>query len=383
MGEKLKGTALLKWLFIGVPPSPGSAMSEAIETPAQRCSSESLASSAPGDSRPLLNKYLLFIALGSLLLALNSQGATNACLLRLRQGHRMPPRTGLRTNLPALGARTNAAFLSQTRAAGSTNAASRTNALAARQNAASKAESRFGATLKRLEANRAFYPAVVGIAVCLGALFLARAFTTKKAEPSLAPSPGPKPTAKPTPKPGSTTFHSCNVLEVGAQARQVWQFEARGGGFVLNREHTALDGESLPARIVGKDWRALFQRKLNVAWLPPENVFLRVAQFPKSDFNETLAMVELQLEKLSPMPVAQVCWSFHSLPHADANQQTVIVMVVARSTLQIVSNCLCWINCKPPPLLRTAPGSTPIPPVGRIPRWWPGGMVACSKISTC
>src|SRR5437868_1037999 len=106
-------------------------MSEAIETPAQRCSSESLASSAPGDSRPLLNKYLLFIALGSLLLALNSQGATNALPL--------PPRTGLRTNLPALGARTNAAFFSQTRAAGSTNAASRTNALAARQNAASKA----------------------------------------------------------------------------------------------------------------------------------------------------------------------------------------------------------------------------------------------------
>jgi hypothetical protein len=187
--------------------------------------------------------------------------------------------------------------------------------------------------LKRLEANRAFYPALVGIAVCLGALFLARAFTTKKPEANLTPSPAVKVAPKPTLKAGSAV-HSCNVLEVGPQARQLWQFEARSGGFVLNREHTALDGESLPSRIVSKDWRALFQRKLNVAWLPPENVFLRVAQFPKSDFNETLAMVELQLEKLSPMPVAQVCWSFHSLPHADSNQQTVIVMVVARTIVE-------------------------------------------------
>jgi hypothetical protein len=52
---------------------------------------------------------------------------------------------------------------------------------------------------------------------------------------------------------------------------------------------------------------------LNVAWLPPENVFLCVIELPKSSFEETFAMVELQLEKLSPMPVAQIVWTIHVL----------------------------------------------------------------------
>ena len=33
-----------------------------------------------------------------------------------------------------------------------------------------------------------------------------------------------------------TRWHSCNVLRVGAEARQIWQFDARNGGFVLNRD---------------------------------------------------------------------------------------------------------------------------------------------------
>ena len=103
---------------------------------------------------------------------------------------------------------------------------------------------------------------------------------------------------------------------------------------MLNREQTSFAGEPLPARLITKDWRSLWQRKLNVAWLPPERVFLRVAQFPASDFDETLAMVELQLEKLSPMPVTQIVWSIHVLPHAEGNLQTVIVMIVSRNEVE-------------------------------------------------
>ena len=86
--------------------------------------------------------------------------------------------------------------------------------------------------------------------------------------------------------------------------------------------------------MVAKDWRSLFQRKLNVAWLPAEHVFLRVAQFPLSDFKETLSMVELQLEKLSPIPVAQIVWSIDVLPHPSGNMQTVIVLIVARNVVE-------------------------------------------------
>jgi hypothetical protein len=95
-----------------------------------------------------------------------------------------------------------------------------------------------------------------------------------------------------------------------------------------------LEGESLPRHIIAKDWRSLFQRKLNIAWLPPEKVFLRVTQLPRSDFDETLAMVELQLERLSPMPVAQIVWSVHLLPHTESNLQTAVVMMVERSAVE-------------------------------------------------
>jgi hypothetical protein len=43
---------------------------------------------------------------------------------------------------------------------------------------------------------------------------------------------------------------------------------------------------------------------------------------PKSNFEETFAMVELQLEKLSPMPVTQIVWTIHILSrYSDPSRQ--------------------------------------------------------------
>jgi hypothetical protein len=190
-----------------------------------------------------------------------------------------------------------------------------------------------------MAANRAFYPAVGVICLCLGlaVVLVVRLLKAKgaKADKTAQPETALKVAAKPAKrKPGNATISSCNVLQVGVQSQQLWQFDARGRGFVLNREQTSATGEALPAKLITKDWRALWQRKLNVAWLPPERVFLRVAQFPTSDFDETLAMVELQLEKLSPMPVTQIVWSIQILPHAEGNLQTVIVLIVSRNEVE-------------------------------------------------
>jgi len=184
-----------------------------------------------------------------------------------------------------------------------------------------------------LPSNPLFVPVVIGVVVCLALLLVYRSLKSKtpKEEKGLVTvSKG----AVVKRKAKAAAVHTCNVLEVGPEARQVWEFGAHGKGFALNRQQTCLDGEPLPAKMVGKSWSSLFQPKLNVAWLPPEHVFLRAAQFPRSDFEETLAMVELQLEKLSPMPVAQIVWSIHILPHPEGNLQTVIVMIVARSVVE-------------------------------------------------
>ncbi len=192
------------------------------------------------------------------------------------------------------------------------------------------------ATYKSLRASKAFWPVVLGVAAGLvaAAVFLSKLLKAKAGQtkvvvtemqtPSLAGRPARKP----------ATIHVCNVLQVGAEARYLWQFDAQNVGFALNRQQTSLPGEALPKHLIGKSWRSLFQRKLNVAWLPPEQVFLRVVHLPRSEFGETLSMVELQLEKLSPIPVTQIVWSIQVLSHAQETLQTVIVMIVARDVVE-------------------------------------------------
>ena len=253
---------------------------------------------------------------------------------------RLPPGVGRDNALPARAARA-AALPAGNRAIARTNAPAAMARSGTGTNATPTlgAEAGFAGRLRALRTNPAFYPALgaVGLCLCLAVVLLIRLFKAKaaKADQAAKPEAAAMAAAKPArKKAGKATIHSCNVLQVGAQARQLWQFDARGRGYALNREQTSSAGEPLPARLVAKDWRSLWQRKLNIAWLPPEQVFLRVAQFPVSDFDETLAMVELQLEKLSPMPVTQIVWSIHVLPHAEGNLQTVIVMIVARNTVE-------------------------------------------------
>src|SRR5882672_7929902 len=126
-------------------------------------------------------------------------------------------------------------------------------------------------------------------------------------------------------------WHSCNVLQPGSQVRNLWQFSATGSRFTLQREETKLPNESLPSAVVSKDWQTLFKPRLNIAWLPADKVFLRVIQLPRSDPAETQSMVEFQLEKLSPLPVAQVVWGFELLPQSTGEMRTAVVIIVARS----------------------------------------------------
>jgi len=138
-------------------------------------------------------------------------------------------------------------------------------------------------------------------------------------------------------------WHSCNVLYLAPDAKRLWQFDAKGRGFALKREQRVPHTEPLPASQVNKSWSSLWQPKLNVAWLPSESVFLRVVELPAASADETFSMVELQLEKLSPIPTTQIVWTMqvlgtHQSPaKADGTMeslQSVIVVVAARSTVE-------------------------------------------------
>ena len=235
---------------------------------------------------------------------------------------------GAKTNnsaqLPRPGARTNAVPILAGSRAKTNNTASLST---------TNRSSRLPDSIQRWRSSPYFYPALIGVIVCVLVLFIARKFKPKPAAAAKANLPV-IPSKLGSRNGTGGAISACNVLEVGPQARQVWQFDARGAKYVLTREQTCLENDALPVHMIGKDWRSLFQRKLNIAWLPPESVFLRVTQLPRSDFNETLAMVELQLEKLSPMPVAQITWSIHILPRVEAELQTVVVMLVERRVVE-------------------------------------------------
>jgi hypothetical protein len=132
----------------------------------------------------------------------------------------------------------------------------------------------------------------------------------------------------------NSSLHSCNVLEVTPEARHLWRFSVGDGEVTLSTEQRTILPDPLPAKLVAKDWRTLWQRKLNIAWLPADQVFLRVVHLPASDFPELLSMVEFQLEKLSPVPVNQIVWSVELLPHHLENMQAVVVIIAARNMVE-------------------------------------------------
>ncbi len=130
-------------------------------------------------------------------------------------------------------------------------------------------------------------------------------------------------------------WHICNILEAGQAERRLWQFEAHKDRFVLKERVEVADKKPLPSSLVGKSWSWLWRRKLNVALLPPGQVFLRLVHLPKCSFAETVSMIELQLEKLSPLPPTQIVWSVHPLPHQTKDGlQPVIVMIASRDKVE-------------------------------------------------
>lgn len=125
----------------------------------------------------------------------------------------------------------------------------------------------------------------------------------------------------------------CNVLLDEPVTSRLWQF-AVGAKDVRLQQATEVPREGrLPAKLVGKGWRDLVARRLNIAWLPTQQVFLRVVHLPTDDPAEVPAMLELQLERLSPLTVGQAVWSYERLPRGSGTGLRVVLLVAERSAL--------------------------------------------------
>ena len=153
-------------------------------------------------------------------------------------------------------------------------------------------------------------------------------------------------------------------------------------------------GEPLPARLVAKSWTSLWQPKLNVAWLPPESVFLRVIELPKSTFERNAGDGGVAVGKILAAARHADCLDdarlgTHTAParrRAPENLQTVIVVIAGRAAVEeflgkLEKDGFLADRLEAPMLdqLEAAPrdGGRRVDlrcrSAGRTPRWWRGG----------
>lgn len=132
-----------------------------------------------------------------------------------------------------------------------------------------------------------------------------------------------------------TKWSSCNLLESATEGSRLCQFSVSSKKVKLSGDLRVAEGDDPPAKAVGKDWSDLLRRKLNIATLPPEKVFLRVVELPECEPDELLPMVEFQIEDLSPLPMAQTVWSAEAVPGSTGTEgnQTVLVMIAERGVV--------------------------------------------------
>ncbi|MDP7050448.1 MAG: hypothetical protein QF600_00835, partial [Verrucomicrobiota bacterium] len=134
-------------------------------------------------------------------------------------------------------------------------------------------------------------------------------------------------------------LNACNVIDCTRDHQQFWRFTPSGRSVKLVEVYDDPDPHALISsqhtrRDASQMWDPHCQ---NDAWLPMEKVFFRVLQLPICDPEELEGMVELQLEKISPLPVSQIVWTFETIPPVTGtapDHQVVVVILASRSMVE-------------------------------------------------
>lgn len=127
---------------------------------------------------------------------------------------------------------------------------------------------------------------------------------------------------------------SCQVLLRGTSSQRLWSFSVAPDKVSKTSEVTVPLGTPFPPSSVRQDWRLLVQPRINIACLPSGLVFIRLIHLPSSSADEIPGMVEFELEKLSPLPPAQVVWTFEVLDQTTEGLSAILVVVAARNAVE-------------------------------------------------
>jgi hypothetical protein len=129
-------------------------------------------------------------------------------------------------------------------------------------------------------------------------------------------------------------FQAANVLAVLPEGKRLWRFGVSGSK-VTAAGDTKIQLDQKPSKKdAGRDWRMLIKPRVDIAWLPSDQVFLRAVTLPPGEPGEIPGMIEFQLEHLSPLPAAQIVWTVEALPSKPGEPRTAIVVIAARSAVE-------------------------------------------------
>ena len=136
-------------------------------------------------------------------------------------------------------------------------------------------------------------------------------------------------------------WNLCNVLSAPSGARVLWKFSPDSRGAKLSAERRLNDVERLPGEWVNKGLKTLFgHEKVNIGWLRADQVFVRAVHLPAADLTELHSMLDLQMEKLSPLAAGQMAWTFEPFGSPIDGLQTVILVVLERRVVDTTLTAL-------------------------------------------
>lgn len=129
-------------------------------------------------------------------------------------------------------------------------------------------------------------------------------------------------------------WQACNILQTTPEGRRLWQFATAGSQAQRVADRLHPDSQPLPRTAGQRGWSSLFQNRLNLAWLPAHRVFLRVVHLPPCTADELPGMLELQLEKVAPLPANQVVWTYENLTAPGASEQTILLVIAEQHAVE-------------------------------------------------
>ena len=140
----------------------------------------------------------------------------------------------------------------------------------------------------------------------------------------------------------SKTHRKCTLLHLTPNGWHAWLFECGP------RTRCVASTKGDPEKPLPKSFqkRALsFQPHEIIAWLPPERAFVRVLELPPCEPHEIPSMIELQLESLSPVPIAEIQWSWTELPSPNTEGRRILVLLMPKGAVEAALEQYEQIGC--------------------------------------